>query len=619
MKIITVHGIRRTNLWHEPLPKFEESKIFNLEFIPFDYGFFSFRKFISSKHREKVLKDFCEFYNQKIGDTDDPPSVIAHSFGTYIVYQAMKKYDVIKFDKIIFCGSILNSALDFTTLAANEQFNILKNDHGELEWFLRFTRIFIDKDCGKAGKVGFKNISESINSKVTNSVGYKAHSDYFLPLHMKERWIPFLINGMSNYKYNPDILKPYIFERIYQNLNTSRESIKINSIRFSARISSDGDYYAKYVKEGLNEKNKTVEDIIFSTTGDGFHDADVMEFRALDKENNKLRHTIVRDINHEKSFLTSFKYPIRFREQFTIKYYFGWYSTINFKGDTDHWSFKNIYNIDIILNFPHELKSPQIFIVNNSAVTERVIPSIKVELDNTFTYTSHYTNKNNYDGAIFYFEGIVKPTKPNDAKTMNKQEVIQKMTRNNSKNVDELFEIAKASSSDIRSIYNIEQDIEHGNAASESTLSRRRTTFPDGFLVAKERGSGKIVGYIESIIWNEKDFETFDEISNFPMHYNVTGTTLYVIFLAVVKNKRKRGIGRRMLQEIERVAKRYNINRISLVAKNQLLDFYSKADYHEVRELPNFLPARRYKSILMEKNLKLAAYKNQEIEHSQEV
>jgi len=595
MKIITVHGIRRTNRWYEHLPTIKETQEHNIEILYFDYDYFSFRKFLRKKHRELIITKFCDFYNKNITDTANPPSVIAHSFGTYIVYQAMKKYDVIKFNKIIFCGSILSENIDFRPLIRRKQFFALKNDHGTLEWYLKFTKRIIDKDCGQAGKIGFLDIPIDKQQMILNSENYKSHSEYFLPLHMQINWMTFLTNGLMKYSYNPELLKPNIIERIYENINFTQEKFLVNSINFFARIDSDGNYYAKYEKQGVNETNTSIQYLKFTTTADGFHNADVMNFMAYDKENDKLNTTIEKDINHQKVFKIFLNHPANAKEIISVKYYFCWYKTINLNGDTDHWSIKNIRNIFISINFPCELHVPKILVIKDKRVIDQFLPSKTIEKNNTFSYQFRYDNFANNDGIIFYFEGSAPQPL-----------LIEKIYKNNEFSIDgrkDTYSITRATESDIKGIYNIEVDIEHSNAASEETLSNRRKMFNEGFLVVKHKKKNKIVGYIETIIWNEKKFEKFEEISNFPLHFNIKGSSLYVIFIAVDKAYRKKGIATRMLAEIEGVARKYNISNIRLVAKDELVDFYAKVNYSEIKELPNFLKNKEYKSILMEKKI----------------
>ncbi len=190
MKVFTVHGIRRKNRWYEEFEQLEGVRKGNIEIYKFDFGYFRIIDFISKRKREEIINKFCTFYSNKMMNSSIRPCVIAHSFGTYVVLMAMKKYDVIKFDKIIFCGSILNSETDFRVFLENGQVKTIINDYGEKEWFVKLTKWIVDEYCGDAGRVGFKDIPPKYKDMILNRKNYKEHSDYFLPLHMQENWLP---------------------------------------------------------------------------------------------------------------------------------------------------------------------------------------------------------------------------------------------------------------------------------------------------------------------------------------------------------------------------------------------------------------------------------------------
>jgi ribosomal protein S18 acetylase RimI-like enzyme len=595
MKIITVHGIRRHNRWDESFAELEELKANKVEVLVFDYGFFGFFRFIRKSKREEIITKFCEFYSNNFDGNGEPPSVVAHSFGTFIILKSMEKYDTIKFDKIIFCGSILNSKTDFRTFFERNQINYLFNDHGSLEWFLKFTRRLIGKECGNAGKVGFKDVPAKYKNQIKNQSNVKNHSEYFLELHMKQHWLTVFLNKLSQPNYNSDILRPEIIERIYKNIEKTHEEFTINEIKYSARIDSERNYFAKYERKGINDKKQILDTLTFATTADGLHNATQMNFLAYD-ESNMAHHSVSElDQTHAKTFKISLNKPINYKESVYIKYYFCWLNTINLEhGDTDHWSIKGIRNISISINFPYELTSPRLYEVKDRKIVGQKVISNRREKNGTISYHTEYKNESDCDGLIFYFSGCqIKDTNPVN-KSLRKQ--ISEFSLLGRK---DKCTIQKAADTDIREIYKIESDIEHTNAATEETLRKRCLMFNEGFLVMKKQQ--KIIGYIETLVWNEKPFQTFNEISNFPLHFNINGDTLYIIFIAVIPQFRKRGLGKRLVIEIENIAKEYRLKRISLVAKDDLIEFYTKLGYKKVRELPDFLKGRTYKSILMDK------------------
>lgn len=613
MKVITVHGIRLNNRWYEKFEDIQEVKEANIQFEFFEYGFFGFYKFLIPSQREKIIDKFCTFYSDTIKDTNYPPSVIAHSFGTYIVLMAMKRHDSIKFNSIIFCGSILNSKLDFRDFFSKGQIKFLLNDHGNREWFLKFTRYIINKYCGSAGNNGFQDIPPKYKNIFQNRKNYKRHSDYFLPLHMKTHWLPTLLKYRFETNYKTEILKPEIINRVYQNIIKSKFEFDINEISFNARIDKSGNYFAKYEVKGQNSSNNTIDSYHFVTTADGLNREENMNFITFNGSDDALPFSFEEDYTHLKKIKIYFLNSIKPNENIHVKHYFCWHETIDLRnGDTDHWSIKGIKHINIQLNFPYELKSPRLYELKDGDIIGQCNMENFHEIDNSISYSIVYNNNKNIDGLIFYFEGHkseklqtfrsshyktpITVFKPNFHEIPHLKALKGKTSKNK-----ELF-ITRASLSDLKKIYKIEMDIEFSNAAREETIKDRINMFNDGFLVVKDNND-IVYGYIESLIWNEKPFETFNDISNFPMHYNIKGKSLYIIFLAVEHKSRKKGIGTKLLSEIEKITKSYSINVIRLVAKDNLVNFYSKRGFQPVKELPNFLKDRFYKSILMEKKI----------------
>lgn len=567
-----------------------------IEVLKFDFGYFTLFDFLRKGRREKVVSDFCAFYSKEMLNSSVLPCAIGHSFGTYVLFKAMQKYDSIKFDRVIFCGSILNSEIDFRQIFERGQINNIINDFGEREWFVGTTRFFIDRYCGKAGKIGFKDIPPRYTQMVINRKNYLSHSDYFLPIHMNENWLPFITKSNQKYGFSEDIFRKEIIDRIYKNIEKGNVDYDINDVAYFARVDKKGNYYAKYEIRGLNSTpNSTIDNIMFTTSADGFHEADRMNFMAYDLDNtNRLQCDLCHDYTHYKSFKVHLQKPVNYREAINVKFYFGWINTMNLcNGDTDHFVTKDIPNVSIYINFPNELKTPKIFEIKHCAIIGQINLQKRNEIDGSYTYFLKYNNSNNNDGLVLYFEGKIQSNK--DLRRVKTTDF--KIGKGRKPNE---YQIAEATETDIRKIYKLESEIEMKDSADENTLEQRRNMFNEGFLAVKNKRNGQIIGYVESVVWNEKPFQTFDEISNFPMHHNVHGDTLYIIFIAVSKNYRKQGVATRLIQEIILVAKKYKVKRVKLVAKDGLLDFYSKLGFSRLNEMPFFLKGKPYRSVLMQ-------------------
>jgi len=584
-KIFTIHGIRTDNEWPNTFKNLVGNRP-NVEVKNFEYGYFTLTQFLSRWHRNRAIKAFERFYSENVLD-GELPSVVCHSFGTFIFFSAIRKYKSIKFDKVILCGSILSTKLNWKQFFDSDQIRILYNDYSALDSIVPLSRLVV-RNCGRSGRVGFKKIPKDLENKIIQRDYNFEHSDYFFPPQMKNYWLKVLLSERKLIKYSQNILRPEVIERIYQNIQY--DPLEFEKVEFWARIDETGNYHARYTRHCKNISSSSVDQYSYNTSADSIEDADDMGFIAYDEAGKILDCHIGNDALQKKTCVIRLNNPVSPQAKFLLTYLFKWKNTITFKrGDTDHFEIKTAKAVYIAVNFRKTLINPRFLIVNDHEVIEEKQVKRKKEQDGTVSYYLDYNNENNYDGIVFYFEGA------NPEKNLPMTKEIKILKKVNGVN------FFNCSLSDIKQVYRIEAEIEYSNAASENTLIERQAMFGDGFIVAKEKS--RIVGYIETVIWNKFEFEKFDDIRNFPQFYQPTGDTLYVIFIGVDKDYRRRGIGECLLEAVEKVALKYNVNRIQLVAKEGLVTFYGKFGYSVVKELLDFLPDRDYKSTLMEKSI----------------
>ena len=151
------------------------------------------------------------------------------------------------------------------------------------------------------------------------------------------------------------------------------------------------------------------------------------------------------------------------------------------------------------------------------------------------------------------------------------------------------MKIRNATTQDIEKVAELEKRIEGENAATKDTLLSRFNMFPQGFYLAEQEGN--VLGYVESCLWNKDNFETFDEIKDFPKQHNSEGRNLYIIFLGVDKNQRRRRIGSELIRTLQNYASEKKLDKVQLVAgESFLVDFYKGLGFEIVKELPHFLP-----------------------------
>jgi hypothetical protein len=163
MKVIApLHGIRTTANWHRTLSDALQSVPgWQCDLERWYYGRFSLLRFLLPWQRSSRVKWFRETYNAltrdrtfDLGETN-LPSIVAHSFGIYILGYALVRFPNIKFDRIILCGSILPKDFPWNELLERGQVNAVRNEYGTNDNWSDVARWFV-KGTGASGKTGFE-------------------------------------------------------------------------------------------------------------------------------------------------------------------------------------------------------------------------------------------------------------------------------------------------------------------------------------------------------------------------------------------------------------------------------------------------------------------------------
>jgi pimeloyl-ACP methyl ester carboxylesterase len=187
--VISLHGIRTRGVWQKILTR-AMGNAFSHD--PWDYGWFAFFKLIRPGQREREIENFRDEYHLKYGDRGIVPSVIAHSFGTYIVARAMEKYPDIRFDQMILCGSILPPDFQWSGFD-DTRFARMLHDYGGRDFWAKVVE-WVVPDAGPSGSKGFK---DPAGGRIIERHSPRfRHSDYFYSGNFTNSWIPFLRGGV---------------------------------------------------------------------------------------------------------------------------------------------------------------------------------------------------------------------------------------------------------------------------------------------------------------------------------------------------------------------------------------------------------------------------------------
>lgn len=192
--IISLHGFNTRGDWQRDIqPVFNKSYV---DHVPWTYGYVGVRKLLSGSDRDAKIEWFLRRYEafRAQRPADAPlPSIIAHSYGSYIVAMAMMRYPQIRFNNIVLCGSIIPRDYDWDAAFKNGQFQHALNDYGKKDIWPRVAE-WVMNDAGGSGYAGFESLANGRVSQRENQ--FWSHSSYFTLLNFEERWMPFVLTDV---------------------------------------------------------------------------------------------------------------------------------------------------------------------------------------------------------------------------------------------------------------------------------------------------------------------------------------------------------------------------------------------------------------------------------------
>ena len=191
--LFALHGIRTHAHWQRSVSEVAGPAGWRTRLDRWYFGRFSVLRFLLPGQREMKVRWFRKTYDEETHDREvilgegEYPSIIAHSFGTYILGNALLKYDWLQFDKVILCGSILPPDFPWDQLIERGQVQSVRNEYGVKDIWTRVVTWFV-RGTGPSGTTGFTCRHERFEQEKF----YYDHSEYFEKGHMRAKWLPFL-------------------------------------------------------------------------------------------------------------------------------------------------------------------------------------------------------------------------------------------------------------------------------------------------------------------------------------------------------------------------------------------------------------------------------------------
>jgi hypothetical protein len=105
----------------------------------------------------------------------------------------MLKFEDVRFDKLIFAGSILPRDFDWGTLFTRDQVAFVRNEFGQKDPWPTWAGRFVARS-GTGGSEGFEWFGNAVENLRFEWFG---HSDSLMRPHIERYWIPFLLRPPS--------------------------------------------------------------------------------------------------------------------------------------------------------------------------------------------------------------------------------------------------------------------------------------------------------------------------------------------------------------------------------------------------------------------------------------
>lgn len=210
--VLLLHGIRTDAFWHQEFRDVIDGPHDEVNIIVESrkYGNMPLLEFLLPILRKRKLRWLRETLEElKARYQGAEINVVAHSFGTYLIAEVLKRNPGLRLNRIILCGSILKRDFAWQTLLQNNWVTSVINDCGMHDIWPTLSRLFV-VGTGDSGVFGFNASGNGVSNRFFD---YYAHSSFFTRTHIETYWLPFIVKGQVVSGPSP-IPKPALLNRL---------------------------------------------------------------------------------------------------------------------------------------------------------------------------------------------------------------------------------------------------------------------------------------------------------------------------------------------------------------------------------------------------------------------
>ncbi len=190
--VILLHGIRTRGEWQSNLQFYLKDEIDNCLVKPLGYGYRNIFQFLNPWARSQPIKQIhseIRYILKRHQQSTTTTTVIAHSFGTYVIAKIIEENPEIHINKLILCGSVLWR--DFNWGELKNCPATLINEVGRRDiWPVLAKQVTFG--FGNVGTFGFQ--SGAVDDRWHDAT----HSSYFSKAFYERYWLPLIQKNERN-------------------------------------------------------------------------------------------------------------------------------------------------------------------------------------------------------------------------------------------------------------------------------------------------------------------------------------------------------------------------------------------------------------------------------------
>jgi pimeloyl-ACP methyl ester carboxylesterase len=192
--VILIHGIRTQGEWHRMATTTLDTDA-TIRAVATRYGFLDVIRFLLPFEgpRRRPVERILRILRDELGQHPEYLSVVAHSFGTFIVSRILQSAPDVRLHRLILCGSIISD--DFEWDLYGHRFTsgdeaVAVNECGNRDIWPVLAKS-VTWGYGSSGRFGFGH-----GRRVVDRFHTVGHSGFFSTDFVRRFWLPYLTTGL---------------------------------------------------------------------------------------------------------------------------------------------------------------------------------------------------------------------------------------------------------------------------------------------------------------------------------------------------------------------------------------------------------------------------------------